>query len=113
MNQSIKEIKEDIDLNIRGGYLASVARCAIMLANDNRLNNNFETALAALIEHHGADALTSLAAVMRHYEISMSIYDNGVYMQPDINIEISADNQLISTISNASQLTANGIKPEK
>lgn len=90
-----------------------LARMADSLENGSGQSDNFETALAALIEHHGADALTSLAAVMRHYEISMSIYDNGVYMQPDINIEISADNQLISTISNASQLTANGIKPEK
>lgn len=35
------------------------------------LSDNFETALSALIEHHGADALTSLAAVMRHYNIKI------------------------------------------
>lgn len=41
------------------------------LESDPRLNDNFETALAALIEHHGADALTSLATVMRHYNIKI------------------------------------------
>lgn len=41
------------------------------LCSDNRLHDNFETGLSALIEHHGADALTALAAVMRHYNIKI------------------------------------------
>lgn len=74
------------------------------LESDPRLNDNFETALSALIEHHGADALASLAAVMRHYNIEFHTVDGITIRHSDAGIVFDMDK---------SEITANDIKPEK
>ena len=83
MTHEIENIKDCL------AYMSEKQGLDILRAfcSDNRLSDNFETALAALIEHHGADALTALAAVMRHYNIKID--------------------------SNGVEITANDIKPEK
>ena len=69
------------------------------------LSDNFETALSALIEHHGADALTSLAEVMRHYDLTLvGGIDSFVLIRKGPDLECLHDGQF---------LTANDIKPEK
>ena len=73
--------------------------------SDNRLRDNFETALSALIEHHGADSLTALAAVMRHYDLR---FDTAY---GELTITNMLD--LLAEISSKNPITANDIKPEK
>ena len=82
------------------------------LCSDNRLSDNFETALAALIEHHGADALTSLAAVMRHLDISIELDHD-----PDMSSVTIKHNKkelyYLERDDSIGFITANDIKPEK
>lgn len=65
--------------------------------DDKRFHHNFETALAALIEHHGADALTALTAFCGHYDMILTISNNGFY----------------EAFHAHKKITANDIKPEK
>lgn len=76
-----------------------------MLAGDPRLSDNFETALAALIEHHGADALTALSAVMRCHDLQLIPSIDG--------LAITNMTDLIKEVDSPSTITANDIKPEK
>lgn len=101
--------------------LSSAARVASALA-DNRLNDNFETALSALIEYHGANALTSLAAVMRHYDLGITCqYEDGswvadediVIVQDDESGNVSKIFVCQDSIVWAETLSANNIKPEE
>lgn len=73
--------------------------------SDPRLDDNFETALKALIEHHGVDALTSLAAVMRHH--AMAFYSESI-------VQIESDRKLVFNNSDLTSflITADDIKPE-
>lgn len=77
------------------------------------LSDNFETALSALIEHHGADALTSLAAVMRHYSLEI---DCVYHPANECDVPIICDRdgeEIFRPYIGSGTITANDIKPEK
>lgn len=81
------------------------------ISQDELLSDNFETALSALIEHHGADALTALAAVMRNLDITIEHWHVCGYS----SIMISRGNSEIysDSVDLSKKITANDIKPEK
>ena len=88
--------------------------------DDNRLSDNFQTALAALIEHHGADALTSLAAVMRHYNIKIDSNGCGAVREgaeATHHLFIWEGDEVLEhkwcKEKDIVEITANDIKPEK
>lgn len=66
------------------------------------LNDNFETALKALIDHHGADALTSLAAVMWHYDLTFLV--DGLIIDQSNKLIFESTYEVITELD---------IKPEK
>lgn len=76
-----------------------------MAKHEPILSDNFETALTALIEHHGADALTSLAEVMRHHDLTLfGDIDSFVSIRKGPDLEHIYEGQAI---------IADDIKPEK
>jgi hypothetical protein len=75
-----------------------------MAKHEPRLNDDFETALKALIEHHGVYALTSLAAVMRQHNLEFHTIDGLTIAYCDAGI--------VFNIDKSEPITANDIKPE-
>lgn len=103
-SKEYRVIKAGEFVKMQDGYIA------VPVENlDPILSNNFETALTALIEHRGADALTSLSAVMRHHGITFFIGNNELFICAE------SAGGYIETIKQKTRagLKANDIKPEK
>ena len=58
-----------------------------MASHEPILNDNFQTALAALIEHHGKNSINTFCAVMKHFDINSEALRRGIFTANDIKPE--------------------------